>query len=219
MAFYIRDLYQCFAGGRTLLSIQMALKTALGPAIAAGVMIIPTVLFYRDCKRQYLRPFTDAALLQTSLLDGWDTAEETSRGRREEFRRFLVDAHKAAYVPVCIAGTDTDDYLTAEPALVVPDERDTDFVEGEFSEMLDEPLISQGQPETAAAPETLPSARRSTQHGATLRRAAISLIAKRRRGSSMGSDYFNSFKEEDFSVTSPFERSASISQTMVQKNE
>jgi hypothetical protein len=205
--------------GELLLSIQMALKTALGPAIAAGVTIIPTVLFYRDCRRQYLRPFRDAALLQTSLLDGWDTAQETSMGRREEFRRFLVDAHKAAYVPVCIAGTDTDDYLTAEPALVVPEERDTDFVEGEFSEILDEPLISQGQPETAAATERLPSVRRSTQHGATLRRAANTLIAKRRRGSSMGSDYFNSFKEEDFSVASPFERGASISHNMFQKDE
>jgi hypothetical protein len=204
--------------GEFLLSIQMALKTALGPAIAAGVTIIPTALFYRDCKRQYLRPFMDAALLQTSLLDGWDTAEETSMSRREEFRRFLVDAHKAAYVPVCIAGTDADDYLTAEPALVVPEERDTDFAEGEFSETLDEPLISQGQAQAAAASEILPSGR-STQHGATLRRAANSLIARRRRGSSMGSDYFNSFKEEDFSVaSSPFERGVS-SQNVFQKSE
>jgi hypothetical protein len=204
--------------GEMLLSIEMALKTAFGPAIAAGVTVIPTVLFYRDCKSRYRRPFNDAALLQTSLLDGWDTTEETSMGRREEFRRFLVDAHKAAYVPVCIAGTDTDDYLTAEPALVVPEERDTDYTEGEFPEIPDEPLISQGQTEAAAALEILPFTRRSTQHGATLRRAVNSLVARRRRGSSLGSDYFNSFKEEDFSIASPFERGVS-SRNVFQKSE
>jgi hypothetical protein len=195
--------------GEVLLSFQMALKTAIGPAIVAGITVIPTYLFSRDCKRLYLRPFTDAALLQTSLLDGWDTTEETSMAKREEFRRFLVDSHKAAYVPVCIAGTDTDDYLTAEPALVVPEERDTDYTEGEFPEIPDEPLITQGQAQAAAEPEPEmpPLSRRSSQHGATLRRAANSLIARRRRGSSLGSDYFNSFKEGDFSVASPFERS------------
>lgn len=203
--------------GELLLSIQMALKTALGPAIAAGITVIPTILFYRNCKSRYLRPFKDAGLLQTSLLDGWDTAEETSMGRREEFRQFLVDAHKAAYVPVCIAGTDTDDYLTAEPALVVPEERDTDFAEGEFPEIPDEPLISQGQAEAAPAPEVLPFSRRSSQHGATLRRAVNSLAARRRRGSSLGSDYFNSFKEEDFSVASPFESGVS-SRNVFQKS-
>lgn len=195
--------------GELLLSVQMALKTAFGPAIVAGVTVVPTILFYHDCKRRYLRSFKDAALLQTSLLDGWDLTEETSMGQREEFRRFLVDAHKAAYVPVCVAGTDTDDYLTAEPAVVVPDERDTDYAEPAFQEIADEPLHSQGQPEIVPTPELLPAARRSSQHGAMLRRAVNTLAAQRRRGSSMGSDYFNSFKEEDFSTASPFERSTS----------
>lgn len=45
-----------------------------------------------------MRSFEDAALLQTSLLDGWDTAAVDSFEDREEFRQFLVDAHKAAYV-------------------------------------------------------------------------------------------------------------------------
>ena len=91
----------------------MALKQATGPAILAGLPIIPILLFQQAMKEKYLRAFTDAGLLQTSLLDGWDTTEETSLERREEFRRFLVDAHKAAYVPVCIAGTDTDHFITA----------------------------------------------------------------------------------------------------------
>jgi hypothetical protein len=43
--------------------------------------------------------------------------------KREEFRQFLVDAHKAAYIPVCIAGGATN-ILTAEPAVVIPSEND-----------------------------------------------------------------------------------------------
>ena len=96
-----------------LLTTQMALKQAVGPAVLSCIPILPIYLFQQAMKTKYLRAFTDAALLQTSLLDGWDTTADTSAERREEFRRFLVDAHKAAYVPVCIAGTDTDHFITA----------------------------------------------------------------------------------------------------------
>lgn len=84
--------------GEILLTVQMMLKQAAGPAIATAVSIVPTVLFSKGIKERYLRSFRDAALLQTSLLDGWDTATEYSVEKREEFRQFLVDAHKAAYV-------------------------------------------------------------------------------------------------------------------------
>lgn len=84
--------------GEILLTVQMALKQAAGPTIAAAISIVPTYLFQKATKERYLRSFEDAALLQTSLLDGWDTAAEYSAEKREEFRRFLVDAHKAAYV-------------------------------------------------------------------------------------------------------------------------
>jgi hypothetical protein len=56
------------------------------------------------------------------MLDGWDVNEPTSMKIREEYRSFLVDAHKAAYVPVCIAGS--SDVVTAEPAVVIPTDRD-----------------------------------------------------------------------------------------------
>jgi hypothetical protein len=57
-------------------------------------------MFQSSCRTRFLRSFEDAGLLQTSLLDGWDTSAEYSMEKREEFRRFLVDAHKAAYVSV-----------------------------------------------------------------------------------------------------------------------
>ena len=81
-----------------LLTVQMGLKQAAGPAAAAALTVVPIYMFQQSTKRRFLRAFEDAGLLQTSLLDGWDTSAEYSIEKREEFRRFLVDAHKAAYV-------------------------------------------------------------------------------------------------------------------------
>ena len=87
--------------GQILLTIQMVLKQAVGPALVSAAPILPTLLTVLNMKKQFMRPFRDAALLQTSLLDGWGD-EDASEEKREEFRRFLVDAHKAAYIPVCL---------------------------------------------------------------------------------------------------------------------
>ncbi len=119
----------CISGmiaGQIFLVAMMTLKRAVGPAVAAFCPMIPTIWFRYFVRRRYLRAFNDAALLQTSLLDGWDTNVETSQEKRAEFRKFLVDCHKAAYVPVCIAG-DQSTFITAEPAVVVPAECDDDY--------------------------------------------------------------------------------------------
>jgi hypothetical protein len=76
----------------------MVLKRAVGPAIGAAFTIVPVLLFSKNMKTRYMRSFMDAALLQTSLLDGWDASEDYTFEKREEFRKFLVDAHKASYV-------------------------------------------------------------------------------------------------------------------------
>ena len=129
--------------GQVLLCIQMVLKAAVGPAVLAGLPMIVTIVFYQAMNKRYRRAFDDAALLQTSLLDGWDTRQPQTFEEREDFRRFLVDAHKAAYVPICIAvstlvkpllrayesgnssctstqqGNDKETTLTSEPALTI----------------------------------------------------------------------------------------------------
>ena len=61
-----------------------------------------TFLAHRNLREKYEAPFRDAALLQTALLDGWDVSEESSPEKREKLRKWLVDAHKASYVPVCL---------------------------------------------------------------------------------------------------------------------
>jgi hypothetical protein len=80
-------------------------------------------LYRNYLHKRFKRAYQDAGLLQTSLLDGWDNTIPSSVEKREEFRKFLVDAHKAAYIPVCIAGGATN-ILTAEPAVVIPNEND-----------------------------------------------------------------------------------------------
>lgn len=106
-----------------LLTMTMTLKRAVGPAIFSGLVLIPVYLHRRSTRRKYLRSYMDAALLQTSQLDGWDNTYPTSKEMREEYRKFLVDAHKAAYVPICLAG-DKSRGLTNEPAVVVPHPND-----------------------------------------------------------------------------------------------
>jgi hypothetical protein len=84
--------------GSLLLTVQMVLKQAAGPAVCAVFVMVPTFMFQKEMKTRFLRSFEDAALLQTSLLDGWDNSLDYSFEKRQEFRQFLVDAHKAAYV-------------------------------------------------------------------------------------------------------------------------
>jgi len=122
---FLADMYiSSMVVGQTLLSIVMGLEQAGGPAIMAASSIIPILLHRRSTRLKYYRSYMDAALLQTSQLDTWDASlEETTEDRREQYRKFLVDAHKAAYVPICIAGG-ISEALTAEPAVVVPHEND-----------------------------------------------------------------------------------------------
>lgn len=103
----------------------MFLKAAVGCAFISIFPMIPTIIFRNRCRWQYLKAFEDAGLLQASTLDLNDPLAPTYRNKRRKFLDFLVDAHKAAYVPVCIAG-DTVSALTATPADVEPLDHDMD---------------------------------------------------------------------------------------------
>jgi hypothetical protein len=106
----------------------MALQQAFFSALCVGLATIPTYFFSQITKNRFLRAYQDAGLLQSSRLDGWDTSKPTSKANREEYRRWLVDCHKASYVPICLAGS--DNFLTMEPAAVLPTHRDTDRSDG-----------------------------------------------------------------------------------------
>ncbi len=131
-------IMSCLLFSHILMITMLALKKAVGPAVVAFVPFFPTLLFKHEIGKLYLKPYLDAGLVQTSMLDGWDNRESTSQKKREEFRRFLVDAHKASYVPVCIAGS--KEIMTAEPAVVIAHDND----EGDPSTFLPKPGASGG---------------------------------------------------------------------------
>jgi len=143
--------------GHILMVTMLALKKAVGPAIVAAIPFIPTLLFRYELRRLYLRSYQDAGLVQMSMLDGWDNQEPTSQKKREDFRRFLVDAHKASYVPVCIAGG--NEIMTAEPAVVIHSDND----EGDPS------LFLPRSTEEAPRPD-ISNRSRSSQFGVAMRR-------------------------------------------------
>lgn len=113
-----------------LLTTMMVLKQAYGPALLAIVPFIPNVHFRDSMRLTFHRAYEDASLFHVSELDGHDLLATTSPELRESFRRFLVDAHKAAYVPVCLARGATKDprrksfVFTSEPACVVKHDSD-----------------------------------------------------------------------------------------------
>lgn len=113
-------------------------------------------------------------------------------------------------VPICLAGTDTDEFLTAEPAVVVQSEIEEDEGDHSAAESLNFSAAASVATETPTS-SILPYAdKRRTQHGVTLRRAVNTLTARRKRTSSTGSEVLSSLIEDDeLSRVSPFERSLS----------
>lgn len=109
---------------QVLLSAILFLKYAYWAALAVFIAIWPTYYWGGRLKHDFERQYLDAGLLQTSKLDGWDTESSTSRTQREEYRRWLVDCHKASYVPVCLATSDC--IITSEPCAVIPNSRDVE---------------------------------------------------------------------------------------------
>ena len=91
-----------------------------------GSMIILTLLYNSIILEKFLRPYQDAALLQTRRLHYNCSSASYSWMEREEMRRWLVDCHKASYVPTCLSGG-SKNLLTAEPAITTATDEDIDI--------------------------------------------------------------------------------------------
>jgi hypothetical protein len=115
--------------GHVLIGASILLKQAVVSGVIVLWMTVPTYFFSKWTKEQFLRSYNDTALLQTSQLDGWDHCKTLAD--RERYRRWLVDCHKASYVPICLAGG--ADFLTSQPAVAVPTMRDLDVEEDDES--------------------------------------------------------------------------------------
>jgi hypothetical protein len=104
--------------------LSFFLKKGYLLSIISFLSIIGTWTFKSVCKDTFEQSYNDAALLQTSELDGWKVDDEMPYMERERYRKWIVDCHKASYVPVCVIAE--DDYLTSEPAVVLPTQKETD---------------------------------------------------------------------------------------------
>ncbi|KAG7355019.1 protein of unknown function DUF221-domain containing protein [Nitzschia inconspicua] len=106
--------------GQILTAASLLLKQGIVAGFTVFALMFPTLFFSEWTKEQFYRSYMDAGLLQTSQLDGWGVGK-TMEGR-EKYRRWLVDCHKASYVPICLSGG--EDFLTSQPAVAVPTHRD-----------------------------------------------------------------------------------------------
>ena len=105
--------------GQLLTCLVFLLKMNILEGIIIGLSIVPTLLYNDIILEKYLPPYKDAALLQTGRLHHNWSSNSSSWQEREEMRRWLVDCHKASYVPTCLAGGN-ENLITAEPAVTEP---------------------------------------------------------------------------------------------------
>ena len=114
----------------------MSLKYAHTAAAIAFVPIIPTYIFWKSCYSQLMPAFERVALFNSSFIDlHYDRVSSTEE--RQKYLDFLVDCHKAAYIPMCIAEEETLRVMTLTPAKV---DRSLNECEKKYS--LHAPLIS-----------------------------------------------------------------------------
>lgn len=109
-------------------SVTFLLKQNIIEGLIVGCCIIPTLVFNNIIQERYLRPYRCAGLLQAGRIPSSSSSSSSSTkncrhtcNEREEYRRWLVDCHKASYVPTCLSGG-TKNVLTAEPAVVIADD-------------------------------------------------------------------------------------------------
>jgi len=104
--------------GQLITSLSFFLKGNVYQGLTIACCIIPTFLYDSIIMEKYMRSFSDASLLQTGKIYKSNTTVNTSMLEREEFRRWLVDCHKASYLPTCLSGG-RKNLLTAEPAEII----------------------------------------------------------------------------------------------------
>ncbi len=108
--------------GQVLTMFTFLLKGNYVAGVLIGACIIPTLIFNNIVLEKFKLPFNDASLHFTGRLQRGQHKVEENEDRwkeREEFRRWLVDCHKASYVPTCMSGSGKN-LLTADPAQTIP---------------------------------------------------------------------------------------------------
>lgn len=104
--------------GQFLTSLSFALKGNIVEGLIIGCCIIPTLIYNSTILSLFLKTYRDGGLVQAGRMHYGrrrSSRSISSEMEREEFRRWLVDCHKASYVPTCLSGGHAN-FVTIEPA-------------------------------------------------------------------------------------------------------
>lgn len=159
--------------GQIITSVTLFLKGNNLEGFFIGFLVIPTLLYNSIILEKFLRPYQEAALLQTRRVssDGYSSNNLQSSDswiQQEEYRRWLVDCHKASYLPTCLSGG-KENLLTAEPAIVISEAQNEDL------QKEDEPGTDSNDSQRQTSERSALLKRQKAQKGGILRRQRFNL--------------------------------------------
>lgn len=112
-----------------LVSLVLLLKNMYTPAILSILALIPSIDFHRSCNMRFRAAYSDVGLMQAGLINESNKKkgimdagifDEKLYKEKEDFRKWLVDAHLSAFIPICMLDNQhLVEALTAAPAQTV----------------------------------------------------------------------------------------------------
>ena len=112
-----------------LVSLVLLLKNMYTPSIISFLSLIPSIDFHRSCIKRFKLAYSDIGLMQAGLINESNKKrgimdpgafDEKLYEEKEDFRKWLVDAHLSAFIPICMLDNQhLVETLTAAPAQTV----------------------------------------------------------------------------------------------------
>ena len=116
-----------------LVSLVLLLKNMYTPGILTVLALIPAIDFHRSCVKRFKGAYSDIGLMQAGLINESNkkrgimisgSFDENHYKEKEDFRKWLVDAHLSAFIPICMLDNQTlVEALTAAPAQTIMTEK------------------------------------------------------------------------------------------------
>ena len=112
-----------------LVGLVLLLKNMYTPSILTFLTTVLTIDFHLSCNRRFRQAYFDIGLMQSGLINESNKSKgilqprglnEDIYNEKEDFRKWLVDAHLAAFIPICMLDNlRLVETLTAAPAQTI----------------------------------------------------------------------------------------------------